>query len=197
MAVENSVKEKAATSNNKAAKLSERLVREKAKVEQQYEHHLLQYINELRRQLSDAKLRNVQYEFIKVEQLGNCLEKVARAQKDKVQGLKMVELLEEEKLLTSQNTQFEVSLKSKLYNCFLPPFVLKTTFVLIKNSQKELREKLRLQPSKNALCESAFQIETAKEELKNLRRNLDHLRTIEAKLLDHQSLQLKNLEEFK
>jgi serine phosphatase RsbU (regulator of sigma subunit) len=86
LAVKNLVKAKAAASK-KVSKLAERLVKEQAKVEHKYEHHLLKQINNLKRQLLDVKLRNVQYEFVKAEQMGYYFEKVMRAQKDKLQQL--------------------------------------------------------------------------------------------------------------
>jgi hypothetical protein len=85
--VELAVKAKAATSKKKAFKLADLLVKGLAKVEQQYEHQLLKKTNDLKRQLLDVKLRNVQYEFIKVEQLGYYFEKVVRAQNEKLQQL--------------------------------------------------------------------------------------------------------------
>jgi hypothetical protein len=83
-AVELSVKAKAATSKKNAFKLADRLVKGRAKVEQEYEHDLLKKVNDLKRQLLDVKLRNVQYEFIKVEQLEYYFEKVLRAQNNRL-----------------------------------------------------------------------------------------------------------------
>lgn len=89
LSVEISVRAKAATSKKKVSKLADQLVKETAKVEQEYEHKLLKQINDLKRQQLDVKLRNVQYEFIKDGQLDFYFGKVLRAQNDKLRHLQL------------------------------------------------------------------------------------------------------------